>query len=69
MQIHWEHPSLEVTVILYYEPGTRGDPPCAEIDKIYANGRFPEKDISWLFNQDHIMDQFWDIRPDLECML
>jgi hypothetical protein len=64
-KIHWQHPKVDVTVVVHYERGTRDEPAYMEIEKIYANGVFPERDISNLFNLDRLEDDFWDQRPDL----
>jgi hypothetical protein len=50
---------------LYYEKGSRDEPPYTEIEAIYAGGVTPPQDIQRLFNHDEIMDDFWKYRPDL----
>lgn len=65
-RIHWDYPDVDVTVVIYYEEGDREHPASAEIEKIFVPHHFPEKDVSRVFNEDYIMDRFWELRPDLE---
>jgi hypothetical protein len=65
-RIHWDFPDVDVTVVIFYEPGSRDEPALAEVEKIYSPFRFPEKDISHVFNIDYVLDRFWEVRPDLE---
>ena len=64
-RFEWSHPALGVVVQLYYERGTRDEPPYMEIESIYADGVSPPRDIKRLFDHDAIMDDFWEYRPDL----
>lgn len=64
-KICWSHPALGIVVELYYERGTRDEPPYTEIEAIYADCVTPPQDISRLFNHDALMDDFWKYRPDL----
>jgi|TARA_R100001510_G_C7646010_1_gene203310 hypothetical protein len=66
-RFNFEHPELGgVVFAVYYEAGTREEPPYVEIEKVFDPSRNPGKDIGHLFNLDAVMDDFWRIRPDLE---
>lgn len=67
-KISWTHPKLDIVIEMYYEPGTRDEPPYVEIEAIYAGGVTPTDNIDNLFNHDQIIDDFWFHRPDLEAL-
>ena len=66
-RFHFEHPQLPgILFAIYYEAGTRDEPPYVEIEKVFDASHNMGKDIGHLFNLDAVMDDFWKIRPDLE---
>ena len=66
-RFHFEHPKLGgVIFLIYYEAGSREEPPYAEIEKVFDPSLSSSTDLGHLFNLDAVMDDFWKIRPDLE---
>ena len=66
-RFHFEHPKLAgVIFLIYYEAGSREEPPYAEIEKVFDPSLSSSTDLGHLFNLDAVMDDFWKIRPDLE---
>jgi len=65
-RIHWDFPDVDVTVVIFYEAGSRDEPATAEVEEIYSSLHFPKKDLSRAFNLGYVLDRFWDVRPDLD---
>lgn len=64
MVIDWRHPDIDIVVEIYYEKGSRDEPPCAQVEGVYDGTS--GKNVTRLFNPEELESDFWNHRPDLE---